>query len=766
VEVEAPGGRSLRRIAVGALAALLVLAVCTTTPRPGAAASPMQLFYFHGAAPPSDDVNRAASSPSATFDSEAPTGSSDSLQTGVVDANPSLDENPLSVYWVGTAFKGRINGTMHFDWYWSTLNPETVALGTHATVTIYGDGVQIGQGHVALAPGTSATLIHSDVKDVVGSVAAELVVEVTMDDVDSGNAVTAHYNSTAAPSSFEVPIDTRPLPPATPRPLPTCSGTFCFRPAVVLPESSKTGSASDTCASPCGEPSLAVSPTDGTMYVSTPRTILLCCNSQASPVWTSSNDGATWSEPIFPSAPESATTGGDTELAIDKRGTVYEGELWLGSDSIYISSDTGRTWSWSPASHDVLDDREWFVYSPMEDALYGYYDGIKGLMVVKAPLTTPLGTSAAMFFPQEVIAVPEWIDCPGLIAGPCVEKPGPLPDSVNGIPILQGDTSPGRPSVSPVDGTLYFPFPYQVAGKGVGLAVTNDGLTFSYRYVTGSGHGVFGDTHNDFPVTAVDAAGRLYVAWIEDKGDGLNLYLSSSPDKGSSWTKPLEVSKGISRTAVFPNVVAGAAGQVAVSWYGTPTKGDPNDGNDPAKDTKSVKQATWNVYVSEVLGAGTAHPVAVPTSLENHFHTGVICTMGTSCSGDGRKLLDFFDMQLDRQGHLGVVYTRDVGASKTEIAFSRQASGCLLTAPCAITRNAAATSGSGQGSPPRSGIIPPVPISTPNTSAPPPASALGVAAAVLIGAAAATRRRARRARTARSAPTPLPDSGRSGKGQR
>src|SRR4029077_20359962 len=175
------------------------------------------------------------------------------------------------------------------------------------------------------------------------------------------------------------------------------STSLCFGSPVVLPASGNGGNSnlSDTCYNPCGEASLVVSPLDGELYVSTPRTIVICCNTIASPVWKSSDDGTTWSPPIFPSIPggNNPLTGGDTELAVDKRGGVYEGELWLGSDSIFISQDKGGTWSSSPASHSVGSDREWFVYSPSEDAIYGWWDGFSGLKVAKATLSTAAGSN-------------------------------------------------------------------------------------------------------------------------------------------------------------------------------------------------------------------------------------------------------------------------------------------------------------------------------------------------------------------------------------
>jgi hypothetical protein len=669
--------RRLTAVTIGSLAVSLGLWGAGYLPTASAAIT-TSTYYFHGGS--NDDVDRANSEPSATFDQTAPTGTSDSTQTGSIDANAEVAGNPLAVYWTGP-FTGHINGNMHFDWYWSTVNPTTTIAGETATVTIYGDGAKIGQGDVELTIGTSPTLNHSDVAAVNGIVTSTLLVQVTVDHVDTGNGVTAHYNSTAAPSSFQVPLDDSSGggggggggTGGGPEP---CTSTLCFSPPLVLPASGDTGDTDKTCYNPCGEPSLAVSPVDGTLYVSTPRTILVCCNSKSSPVWMSSDDGETWSDPIFPPGGEDATTGGDTELAVDKRGTVYEGELWLGSDSIYISTDVASkgadaTWDWSPASHDLVADREWFAYEPKEDALYGYYDGFKGLMVAKAPLNTPLGSNAARFFPEEKIIVPE---CAAAVAVNCPNVPV---DEVAGTPVIHQATSPGRPSVSPVDGTVYFPFPYQVAGKGIGIAYTEDGgSSYKYSYVAGAGHGDFGDTGNDFPVSAVGSDGRLYVAWVEDKGDGYNLYLASSADKGATWTTPLELSKGVSSTAVFPNVVAGAPGQVAVSWYGTSASGDPNG---------VPGSASWDVYATEVTDiAGT--PAITNGVVQHGFHKGPICTHGTGCTGNSRNLLDFFDMQLDGQGRLGIVYTRDqsTNADLTEIAYSHQDTGCLLPSDCAV----------------------------------------------------------------------------------
>jgi hypothetical protein len=122
-----------------------------------ARAAPLQ-FYFHGTA--ADDANRAAGTPTATFDTTAPTGTIDHTQTGSVDANANFGGNPLSVYWISTAFTGTINGSVSFDWWWSTGNAAAIALRSEVTVTFHADaspsnppaptGTKIGQGKTTI----------------------------------------------------------------------------------------------------------------------------------------------------------------------------------------------------------------------------------------------------------------------------------------------------------------------------------------------------------------------------------------------------------------------------------------------------------------------------------------------------------------------------------------------------------------------------------------------------------------------------------------
>src|SRR5438105_11341152 len=186
----------------GLLLAMLSLAATSSKRSAQSTASSSLNFYFHGSA--TDDANRLAGTPSATFDANAPTGSSDVTQTGGVNGNANQPANMLSTYWLSTAYTGPINGTVSFDWYWSAAGAAT---SDTVTVTIYVDvdpanntGHRIGKANVTIQVGVTPVLNHTDIPNVYGFVNTNLLIQVTTMSTD-----TAHYDSTATPSSFVLP---------------------------------------------------------------------------------------------------------------------------------------------------------------------------------------------------------------------------------------------------------------------------------------------------------------------------------------------------------------------------------------------------------------------------------------------------------------------------------------------------------------------------------------------------------------------------------
>jgi hypothetical protein len=166
-------------------------------------ATPNTTYYFHGTS--SDDANRLAGTPTATFDGNAPTGSSDVTQTAGINGNANQPANTLSIYWLSTAYTGPINGTVSFDWYWSAASAATADT---VTVTIYADanpsantGTRIGKATATIQVGVMPVLNHTEIPNVYGFVNTNLLIQVTTTTAD-----TAHYDSTVAPSSFTLPL--------------------------------------------------------------------------------------------------------------------------------------------------------------------------------------------------------------------------------------------------------------------------------------------------------------------------------------------------------------------------------------------------------------------------------------------------------------------------------------------------------------------------------------------------------------------------------
>jgi hypothetical protein len=83
-----------------------------------------------------------------------------------------------------------------------------------------------------------------------------------------------------------------------------------------------------------------------------------------------------------------------------------------------------------------------------------------------------------------------------------------------------------------------------------------------------------------------------------------------------------------------------------------------------------------------------ATPCAAPSFTQSHIARQInqddnICTSGTACAATGgnRNLLDYFGIALDRDGHIGIVWSDGYNATKMPfVKVSRQASGPSLLA--------------------------------------------------------------------------------------
>ncbi|MHB8605402.1 MAG: hypothetical protein ACYDCK_09120 [Thermoplasmatota archaeon] len=364
------------------------------------------------------------------------------------------------------------------------------------------------------------------------------------------------------------------------------------------------------------EPSIAVAP-NGDIYATGPMG-----TPGTSPMWTSHDGGTTFEPVILGLTGEGGYLGGgDADITADSAGRVFHVDLYLGDDSIAASGDNGNTWVGSPYSHAVpVDDRQWIVhYKDQWNAMF--YDQIpSGIVYGKAPTgSTPVALETGMEFAEQ-----------GLVASDVTQRGCVCP--------------PGYPAVDQNDGRMYIP--YLVSG---GLRVSSSGPDALTPPLWSSANIPASSAKGDasFPVAAVDAGGNVYVVYDIPVSGVWDIEMSVSTDHGAHFSNPVIVNS-FTGTQVFPWIVAGASGHVAVAWYGTTTQGEPGAINAP-----------WSVYYATSTNAASATPAfSGSQAVSGVIHQGSIDNNGLGGTGD-RSLGDFFGMTLDAQGNPNIAFQQN-----------------------------------------------------------------------------------------------------------
>ena len=221
------------------------------------------------------------------------------------------------------------------------------------------------------------------------------------------------------------------------------------------------------------------------------------------------------------------------------------------------------------------------------------------------------------------------------------------------------------PAIDQVTGKVFKAFASGGAMKvNVGTPDANGDLTFldgASITAVPSGVSVAG---GGFTVLTIDSARNLYVIWTQNSGGGRVVMVSgSSAASGwTAWTTPLQVSDGTTtngdKTAVFSWGKGGGPGQLAAVWYG-----DGSNNTDPSSTTPHV----WNVFLNRVQWPVDANGGLLVASTPTTEHVKVtphpmdyfdICLAGTGCITQvgNRNLADFFEVQMDNDGAIEVVY--------------------------------------------------------------------------------------------------------------
>jgi hypothetical protein len=396
------------------------------------------------------------------------------------------------------------------------------------------------------------------------------------------------------------------------------------------------------------EPNIAVA-RDGTIVVTTPLYL-----------WRST-DGATFEavgEPecqadvALPACPPGFTGArprglvglGDGDVAFAPDGTLWWAGLAAQDAQVPLqsSADRGTTWS---APLDVAEgrhsDREWLDVGP---------DGVVRVV---------------------------WSEFEG--SAPHTMYHRLAQGNLSAAVALPGADRVKGPLARAANGTLYVASSDQL---GVWLAQSrDDGTTWRESRVADltSVRGVFlGPTTWEFPVAAVDDAGTVYVTWAaDDAAAGARpvrdlaapvVHLAASTDAGATWTTTALSTPG--HVAIYPWVVAGAAGRVAVAWYesASPLAGDALPS---LWDVRLVESVSADAQAPQFLGGkANADPV----------HVGYVCTAGGGCGGRDRTRGDFFEVAIGPQGLPLVAWAGDspTPLQHVQVWFGGVASGTPL----------------------------------------------------------------------------------------
>lgn len=245
----------------------------------------------------------------------------------------------------------------------------------------------------------------------------------------------------------------------------------------------------------------------------------------------------------------------------------------------------------------------------------------------------------------------------------------------------------GHIKVSPKDGTVYVPnmgcggaIPFHETGAKQAVIVSEDnGITWSIRPIPDSTTHGNGSADNTIlgtrdPSVSIDAEGNVYFVYqAEDRLtgnlDGNDIAGDTHPkvavshDRGLHWEPSIDVGATVIngnpiRNATFVTATAGSGGRAAVAFFGTETGGNNwacGAGDDCSLSAQGVATGinarplftgVWYLYVSTTFDGGKTWTTQNVTP-GDPIQRGGICG-GSTC----RNLLDFMDIQIDKQGRV------------------------------------------------------------------------------------------------------------------
>ena len=365
-----------------------------------------------------------------------------------------------------------------------------------------------------------------------------------------------------------------------------------------------------------GEPTIGLNFATGrAMFIASLQTLRVTFDDSVTPAT------ATWENK---SAPNTSVTSFDPILFTDsKTNRTFVSQLLPSKLSLMSFTDDDGA-NWTPSQGSGLNsgvDHQTVGGGPYARNADG---SLKGAVVRNPLITYP----NAVYYASQDIGVAEIArsDDGGLTFGVAV----PMYD------ITQCGGLHGHIKVAP-DGTVYVP--NKSCGGEQGVAVSEDnGLTWQIRTVPGSRSG------RTDPSLGIGTDGTIYLGYAN--GDGTPR-IAVSRDRGVTWTDDQNIGffAGIKNT-VFPAVTAGDGDRAAFFFLGSTTPGAAGTGTD---QTSPYFNGVWYGYIATTYDRGKTW-VTVNATPNDPIQRGVVCTNGTTCPTGTRNLLDFNDLEVDKQG--------------------------------------------------------------------------------------------------------------------
>lgn len=284
----------------------------------------------------------------------------------------------------------------------------------------------------------------------------------------------------------------------------------------------------------------------------------------------SSDNGATWERRVLPADAPAAIADSVIDPVTDRY--FYSGA----SSPVFGSDDHGV--SWQTGVFDADDRNDWnrvFIGRPVTPRAEGYPNNI-----YYCNWTLPLGIVTSTRCYRSVDGGRHFVT-----AGPEIY----LPEECRNASI-PGAAQYGRGVIDPRDGAIYLPVGF--CGK-VELAVSRDeGATWTRHVVANTDVKGFGSLfdairspawrrqvvsgrYNLAPAMStgqfsdalgIDAAGRLYIVWIDS---AFRPVLSWSADGGATWSAPAPFQAPGVTQALLPSLAVTPEGRVGISYYGS-----------------------------------------------------------------------------------------------------------------------------------------------------------------------------------------------------